>query len=139
MFNIAIVDHRPIYHCTRSLKEANTLKSIHKVSFICVDSESESRTYEKELIYYYTVKSISFSGYLSKIIAFINYNISTYKYLTDIHPDIIHLHDLKLSFSVMLYILFNKPCLIYDAHELHYLKRDPKLIINNILNYLLFI
>ena len=61
MFNIAIVDHRPIYHCTRSLKEANTLKSMHKVSFICVDSELGNRTYEKESIYYYTIKSISFS------------------------------------------------------------------------------
>lgn len=74
------------------------------------------------------------NGFFTYISGVFHYNLSAYKLLREVKPNLIHFSDVESFFAVFLYSIFSKVNTIYNIHD-NFGQRYPlPKVINNVLN-----
>ncbi len=131
---IVIADHRKYNFASRSLKEAKSAaKHGHTVYWIGLSDTNVTFIDKTDGVIFYQIGKNEHNNFFLKIFSLLLINYYFTKVLKEIEFDILHIHDVKLFF-IYLYGKIKKKKIIYDAHEIHYFKREKKSFRNYILN-----
>jgi glycosyltransferase involved in cell wall biosynthesis len=129
---IVIIDHRTILSASRSLKQAYSLSKKFKVVWIGYNNIAKKEVLEEDEIIFVKLKLPIFN---TKLIKFLKLNFFGIYFLLKYKFEYLIIHDHKLPIIIIISMIFRKK-LIYDAHELHFSKRETKCFRDKVLEKL---
>jgi len=140
MEKIAVVEYQNIKYASRARKEAFSLSSYYKVFLLGIDPNTNINKIEKNVnILQYRIPYPITSNRIKKAINMFIFNYKIFVWIMKNHIDLVIMHNIYPMFSIIPSYKLKKFNIIYDAHELHFNKRDNNILINNILKWIDYI